>query len=123
MCVIYFFVCDKDLHKFFSSLGDGKIATLAEETNGPHFAIREKGVGPTTHMSTFVKLINALMTIQTYFTKDVSTTWPVMVRFFYNFFNLITSNEGIMVLLVIKFLKVAHILDLKDEILHKRVHG
>jgi len=59
--------------------GDGKISLLAEGTNGPHFTIRETGVGPTTHMSTFVQLINALMTIQRFFTEELAPTWPVMV--------------------------------------------
>jgi len=60
-------------------IGDGKIAFLSEGTNGPHFEIREKGVGPTTHMSTFVQLVNAFMAIQSFFFKEISSAWPVMV--------------------------------------------
>jgi hypothetical protein len=63
----------------FYLAGDGKISVLAEGTNGPNFVVRESGVGPTTHMSTFVQLINALMSIQTFFTEDIAANWPVMV--------------------------------------------
>ncbi|OXA62643.1 Calcium-activated chloride channel regulator 1 [Folsomia candida] len=64
----------------YPSLGDGKISVLAEGTNGPNFVVRESGVGPTTHMSTFIQLINALMSIQRYFTEDLASSWPVMIH-------------------------------------------
>lgn len=65
----------------FYLAGDGKISVLAEGTNGPNFVVRESGVGPTTHMSTFIQLINALMSIQRYFTEDLASSWPVMVSY------------------------------------------
>ncbi|CAG7818395.1 unnamed protein product [Allacma fusca] len=64
----------------YPSLGDGKISILSDGTNGPHFVIRETGVGPTTHMSTYVQLINALMMIQKFFTEDVAASWPTMIH-------------------------------------------
>lgn len=67
------------LFDIFYLSGDGKISMLAQGTNGPHFVVRETGVGPTTHMSTFVRLTNAFMNIQRYFTEDLATNWPLMV--------------------------------------------
>ncbi|XP_021963346.1 calcium-activated chloride channel regulator 2 [Folsomia candida] len=48
----------------YPSIGDGKISALSQATNSPHFAIRETGVGTVSHMSTYIQLVNSLMSIQ-----------------------------------------------------------
>lgn len=65
----------------YPSVGDGKIASLAQATNSPYFAIRETGVGTMSHMSTYIQLVNSLMEIQRFFTKGIAQKWPILVRF------------------------------------------
>ena len=65
----------------YPSIGDGKISTLSQGTNSPHYSIRESGVGSMSHMSTYIQLVNAMMDIQRFFTKGISTKWPTLVSF------------------------------------------
>lgn len=63
----------------YPSIGDGKISTLSRGTKSPHYSIRETGVGSMSHMSTYIQLVNAMMDIQRFFTKGISSKWPTLV--------------------------------------------
>ncbi|CAL8076188.1 unnamed protein product [Orchesella dallaii] len=64
----------------YPSIGDGKISSLSRATRSPHYMIRETGVGPQSHISTYIQLVNSLMDIQRFFTRGIALKWPTLVH-------------------------------------------